>query len=143
MASLNKVMIIGNLGRDPEMRYTPSGMAVANFTVAVNRRGRPRDGGEPRDETEWFNVVAFDKLAETCNQFLQKGRPVYIEGRLQTRSWDDQQGQKHYRTEVIAQQMQMLGSRDRQGEASAAVASDDDFAVPPPGGDDKEDDLPF
>ena len=143
MASLNKVMIIGNLGRDPEMRYTPSGMAVATFSVAVGRKTRGREGGELRDETEWFNVVAFDKLAETCNQYLQKGRPVYIEGRLQTRTWDDQQGQKHYRTEVVANQMQMLGSRDRPGEANVGAPTDDDFALPPAGGDDKEDDLPF
>ena len=142
MASLNKVMIIGNLGKDPEMRYTPAGLPVANFTVAVNRRTRGRDGGEGRDETEWFNVVAFDKLAETCNQYLQKGKQVFIEGRLQTRTWDDQQGQKHSRTEVIARDMVMLGSRDRQAEA-AGTAGEDEYNLPPPGPEDKEDDLPF
>lgn len=142
MASLNKVMIIGNLGRDPEMRYSPSGMAICNFSVAVSRKTRGREGGELRDETEWFNVVAFDKLAETCNQYLQKGKQVYIEGRLQTRTWDDQQGQKHYRTEVIARDMLMLGTRDRQPEPAGAPA-EDDYNLPPAGAEDKEDELPF
>jgi single-strand DNA-binding protein len=115
MAGLNKVMIIGNLGRDPEMRYTPSGSPVTNFSVAVTRRRNSPDG-ESTEETEWFNVVCWNKLAEIANQYLSKGRQVYIEGRLRTRSWDDQQtGEKKYRTEVIANEMQMLGQRGDTG----------------------------
>lgn len=117
--SLNKVMIIGNLGRDPELRYTQRGTAVCNFTVAVNRPGRIDENGQrSEDETEWFSVVAWDKLAETCSQFLQKGRKVYVEGRLQTRSWEGPDGQKRSRVEVLAQQMTMLDSR-AQSEGSS------------------------
>ena len=101
MAGLNKVMIIGNLGADPEMRYTANGSAVTNFNVAVNRNWAGPDG-ERKEETEWFTVVTWNKLAETCSQFLQKGRRAYVEGRLQTRSWEGQDGQTRYRTEVIA-----------------------------------------
>jgi single-strand DNA-binding protein len=120
--SLNKVMIIGNLGRDPELRYTQRGTAVCNFTVAVNRPGRTDENGQrTEDETEWFSVVAWDKLAETCSQFLQKGRKVYVEGRLQTRNWEGPDGQKRSRVEVLAQQMTMLDSRV-QSEGSS-----DDF----------------
>ena len=115
MAGINKVIIVGNLGRDPEMRYLPSGSPVTDFSMAVSRRWTSRDG-EQREETEWFNVVCYDKLAEITNQYLQKGRQVYIEGRLRTRSWEDQQtGEKKYRTEVVATDMQMLGSRGDQG----------------------------
>jgi single-strand DNA-binding protein len=101
MAGLNKVMIIGNLGADPEMRYTANGNAVTTFSVACNRSYGGADG-ERKEETEWFNVVTWNKLAETCSQFLQKGRRAYVEGRLQTRSWEGQDGQRRYRTEVIA-----------------------------------------
>src|SRR6266516_4001294 len=103
-AGINKVMIIGNLGRDPEMRFTANGSAITNFTVAVSRQYAGADG-ERREETEWFYVVAWNKLAERCNQYLQKGRKVYVEGRLQTRSWDGQDGQKRSRTEVIANEV--------------------------------------
>jgi|SRR5581483_102417 len=138
MAGLNKVMIIGNLGRDPEMRYTPNGAAVTSFSVAVNRRWTSQDG-QPQDETEWFNVVAWNKLAETCNQVLSKGRLVYVEGRLRTRSWDGQDGQKHYRTEVIASTVQFLDSaRSRSQDSSGAAAAEDDL-----GGDVEPDDIPF
>ncbi len=101
MAGLNKVMLIGNLGADPEMRYTANGNAVTTFNVAVNRTYSGPDG-ERKEETEWFTVVTWNKLAETCSQFLQKGRRAYVEGRLQTRSWDGQDGQRRYKTEVIA-----------------------------------------
>lgn len=101
MAGLNKVMLIGNLGADPEMRYTANGNAVTTFNVAVNRTYSGQDG-ERKEETEWFTVVTWNKLAETCSQFLQKGRRAYVEGRLQTRSWEGQDGQRRYRTEVIA-----------------------------------------
>jgi len=113
---LNKVMIIGNLGGDPEMKYTPSGKAITTFRVAVGRTFRSPEG-ENRDETEWFRVVAWDKLAETCNQYLHKGSKVYIEGRLQTRTWKDNNGQDRYMTEVVANEMMMLDSRQGGGHA--------------------------
>ncbi|MBX0330417.1 single-stranded DNA-binding protein [Oscillochloris sp. ZM17-4] len=122
---LNKVMIIGRLGADPEMRYTSTGSPVTTFRVASGRQWR--DGaGEMREETEWFSVVAWNKLAEICNQYLAKGARVYVEGRLQTRSWDDQQsGQTRYRTEVIAGDMIILDSREGR-------PSRDDDDEPPP-----------
>ena len=113
MASLNKVMIIGNLGADPEMRFTPSGSPVTSFRIASSRTFTTPEG-EKRQETEWFTVVAWSKLAELCNQFLSKGRMAYVEGRLKTRSWDDKEGVKHYKTEVIASQVIFL---DRSGAA--------------------------
>jgi single-strand DNA-binding protein len=107
MASLNKVMIIGNLGADPEMRFTPSGSPVTSFRIASSRTFTTPEG-EKKQETEWFTVVAWSKLAELCNQFLSKGRMAYVEGRLKTRSWDDKEGVKHYKTEVIASQVIFL-----------------------------------
>ena len=112
MPSLNKVMIIGNVGGDPEMRFTQSGKPVTSFSVATNRVYSGADG-ERKEVTEWFNIVAWNKLAELCNQFLGKGRLVYVEGRQQTRSWDGQDGQKHYRTELIAEQVTFL---DKSGQ---------------------------
>jgi single-strand DNA-binding protein len=126
---LNKVMLIGNLGADPEMRYTANGSAVTSFRLAVNR-SFPGDGGERRDETEWFSVVTWNKLAELLGQHLQKGRKVYVEGRLTTRSWDGPDGQKRYRTEVVANQVLFL---DRPQGAG----------YPDVGGDIEPDDLPF
>ncbi len=113
MASLNKVMIIGNLGADPEMRFAPSGSPVTSFNIASSRTFTTKDG-EKKQETEWFTVVTWDKLAENCNQFLSKGRKAYVEGRLKTRSWEDKEGVKHYKTEVIASQVIFL---DRSGAA--------------------------
>jgi len=113
MASLNKVMIIGNLGSEPEMRFTPNGNPVTSFRVATNRVYSTPEG-ERREETEWFTVVAWGKLAEQCNQFLTKGRLVYAEGRLRTRVWESQDGQKHYRPEIIANRVTFL---DRQAAA--------------------------
>jgi len=107
---LNKVMIIGHLGRDPEMRYTPSGRPVTTFTVATSRSWNTVDG-ERHTETEWFNVVAWGNLAEICKQYLTKGQQVYIEGRLQTRRWDDKEGNKHSSVEIVANEMMMLGDR--------------------------------
>ncbi len=117
---LNMVQLTGNLGKDPETKYTPQGSGVTKFSVAASRRWRTAEG-EDRADTEWFNVVAWDKLGEICAQYLQKGSRVYIEGRLQTRSWEDQQtGQKRYMTEVIASDMIMLdGRRERLGDAPA------------------------
>lgn len=114
MAGINKVIIVGNLGRDPEMRYLPSGSAVTNFSVAVSRRYKSRDG-EDREETEWFNVSCFDRLAEVANEYLAKGKQVYIEGRIRLGQWDDRQtGEKRARLEVVANELQMLGQRGDQ-----------------------------
>lgn len=107
---LNKVMIIGHLGRDPEMRYTPSGRPVTTFSVATTRSWTSADG-DRHEETEWFNVVAWGSLAEICNQYLHKGQQVYVEGRLQTRRWEDSEGNKHFTTELVAKEMIMLGDR--------------------------------
>ena len=128
MASLNKVMIIGNLGSEPEMRFTPNGNPVTSFRVATNRVYTTPEG-ERKEETEWFTVVAWGKLAEQCNQFLAKGRLVYAEGRLHTRMWESQDGQKHYRTEIIAnrvtfldRQVGALPPEERVGEAGVGEA---------------------
>jgi single-strand DNA-binding protein len=119
---LNKVQIIGHLGKEPEMRYTPSGKPVTTFTVAVSRSWNTLDG-ERHNETEWFNVVAWGNLAEICKQYLTKGQQVYIEGRLQTRRWEDKEGGKHNSVEVVANEMMMLGERREHGN-HAQVASD-------------------
>jgi single-strand DNA-binding protein len=124
---LNKIMLIGNLGRDPEMSYTPSGKAVTKFSLAVNRRMRDRDTGERREETQWFNIVAWDQLAETCNQYLHKGSKVYIEGRMTSRKYTNKDGVEMTAWEVVATEMQMLDSRaDSQGQrASGGMAGDE------------------
>jgi single-strand DNA-binding protein len=136
MAGLNKVMIIGNLGADPEMRYTADGTALTNFRVAASRTYSSPDG-ERKEETEWFSVVTWRKLAEQCSQFLQKGRKVYVEGRLQTRSWDTPEGERKYRTEVIADRVMFL---DR---AAGMPLSDERDAIPAGGGDVEPEDIPF
>lgn len=112
MASLNKTLIIGNLGRDPEVRYSPAGAAVCNITVATTSSWKDKESGEKREETEWHRVVFYGRLAEIAGEYLKKGRPVYIEGRLKTRKWQNKEGQDVYTTEIIADQMQMLGGRD-------------------------------
>jgi single-strand DNA-binding protein len=132
---LNKVMIIGHLGRDPEMRYTPSGRPVTTFTVATSRSWNTADG-ERHTETEWFNVVAWGNLAEICKQYLNKGQQVYIEGRLQTRRWDDKEGNKHTSVEVVANEMMMLGDRrDSHSQASEQESTDASSS--------NEDEFPF
>lgn len=126
---LNKVMIIGRLGRDPEMRYTPNGRPVTAFSVAVNRSWIAGDG-DKREETEWFNVVAWGNLAEICKQHLRKGQTVYVEGRLQTRGWEDPEGKKHYRTEIVANEMIMLSDKRESGDepfGEAAAAEEEEF----------------
>jgi single-strand DNA-binding protein len=144
---LNKVMLIGNLGKDPEMKYTPSGMPVTTFSVAVSRSWRTPEG-ENREETEWFRVVAWQKLAETCNEYLRKGMRVYIEGRLQTRKWTDQQGQERYTTEVVANEMVMLTSREESGGGGGG-SRERGSAAPARGGGDydelgvEDEDIPF
>jgi single-strand DNA-binding protein len=139
MAGLNKVMLIGNVGRDPEMRYTANGKAVTTFSLAVNRNLGGGMDGERREETEWFDIVAWDKLAELCSQFLQKGRQTYVEGRLHTRSWEGQDGQKRYRTEVVAQTVLFLGSAGGGGGPKAERYED----AGAPAGTVDPDDLPF
>jgi len=126
---LNKVMIIGNLGRDPEMRYTPSGRPVTTFSVATSRTWNTSEG-EKHVETEWFNVVAWSNLAEICKQYLTKGQQVYIEGRLQTRHWDDQEGNKHTSVEIVANEMIILGERREAGEASTESESVEEEEFP-------------
>ena len=118
---LNKVMVIGNVGRDPEMRYTPSGKPVTSFSVATGRSWTNSDG-ERREETEWFNVVAWGNLAEICKQHIRKGQQVYVEGRLQTRSWEDQEGRKRFRTELVANEMILLGGH--RGALEAIESAD-------------------
>ncbi|MBT9148693.1 MAG: single-stranded DNA-binding protein [Dehalococcoidia bacterium] len=110
MAYLNKVMVIGNVGKDPEMRFTPSGRPVTSFTMATNRVFTTADG-ERRKETEWFNIVAWGRQAESCNQFLTKGQQVYVEGELRTRTWEGQDGQKRFRVEIQANRVIFLGRR--------------------------------
>ena len=119
MANLNSVSIIGNVGKEPEMRFVPNGNPVTSFSVAVNSKF-----GET-ESTEWFSIVTWNKLAETCNQYLQKGQQVYVEGRLQTRSWEDKEGAKHYKTEVIANKVLFLGQRKQDEETSEDKDSED------------------
>ena len=121
MRGLNRVQIIGNLGRDPEMRYTPNGKPVTSFTVAVTRSWIKPEG-ERAEKTEWFNIVAWDRLAEICSQQLTKGSLVYAEGRLETRSWETENAQKHFRTELVANEMIILERRTREGEHASAPA---------------------
>ena len=126
---LNKVMIIGHLGRDPEMRYTPSGRPVTSFSVATSRVWTTSEG-DRREETEWFNVVAWGLLAEICKQHLHKGRTVYVEGRLQTRGWEDQEGKKHYRTEIVANEMIVLDERraePAEDRVEESVLADEEY----------------
>jgi len=124
---LNKVMIIGRLGRDPEMRYTPSGRPVTTFSVATSRSWSTSDG-ERRTETEWFNVVAWGSLAEICNQYLVKGQQVYVEGRLQSRNWEDNDGRRHTSVEVVANEMIMLDKRrSPDDQPDESEADEDEF----------------
>jgi single-strand DNA-binding protein len=131
---LNKVMLIGHLGRDPEMRYTPSGRPVTTFTVATSRSWNTTDG-ERRTETEWFNIVSWGNLAEICKQYLNKGQQVYIEGRLQTRRWEDSEGIKHTSVEVVAGEMMILGDRRDSTHSHPGEVSEIDSI--------EEDEYPF
>ena len=165
MASVNKVILVGNLGKDPETRYTPDGAAITNITVATTDTWKDKASGEKKEATEWHRVAFFGRLAEIAGQYLKKGRSVYIEGRIRTRKWQDKEGQDRYTTEIIADQMQMLGSREGMGgpshddegggggnarapaSASAGAAgggSKPAAAKKPAGGfDDMDDDIPF
>ena len=139
MAGINKVILVGRLGRDPEVRYTPSGVTVANFSVATSEEWKDRDTGQKQERTEWHKIVAWRRLGEICGEYLKKGSQVYVEGRLQTKSWEDRDGNKRYTTEVIAQNMQMLGSANRGGRAEPGeegIPYDEPLTIP-------EDDIPF
>jgi single-strand DNA-binding protein len=125
MSGINKVILIGNLGKDPETRYMPSGKAATNFSVATSERFKDKETGEPQERTEWHRIATFDRLAEIAAEYLKKGSKVYIEGKLRTRKWTDKEGKERYSTEIIADQMQMLDSRGMGGGAAAGAPSDD------------------
>ncbi|MDP2006527.1 MAG: single-stranded DNA-binding protein [Rubrivivax sp.] len=161
MASVNKVILVGNLGKDPEVRYLQSGSAICNITLATSRQWKDKTSGEKQEETEWHRVALFDRLAEIAGEYLKKGRPVYIEGRLKTRKYTDKDGAEKYTTEVIATEMQLLGGREsgggggeEMGEARApaprsapparsAPAPRPAPSKPASGFDDMDDDIPF
>jgi len=152
---INKVILVGNLGQDPEIRYTADGRPIANFSLATSETWKDKNSGERREKTEWHRVVVFGKLAEICGEYLSKGRQVYIEGRLQTRKWQGQDGQDRYTTEVVVDirgTMQMLGTRENSGSRPAAAGGSgggggggyqDQGYPPPPYQNDQEDDIPF
>jgi single-strand DNA-binding protein len=150
---INKVILVGNLGQDPEIRYTADGRPIANFSLATSETWKDKNSGEKREKTEWHRVVVFGKLAEICGEYLSKGRQVYIEGRLQTRKWQGQDGQDRYTTEVVVDirgTMQMLGTRDNAGSRPSAGGGggegggyQDQGYPPPPYQNDQEDDIPF
>jgi single-strand DNA-binding protein len=153
MASVNKVIIVGNLGKDPEVRYMPNGEAVANITVATTDTWKDKATGERREATEWHRVAFYRKLAEIAGQYLKKGSQVYIEGALKTRKWQDKEGHDRYTTEIIADTMQMLGRREGSGSpdyeprsaGGGRPAAGEKSAPQPVGGamNDFEDDIPF
>lgn len=140
MASLNKVLLIGNLGKDPEIRSMSNGKSVANFSVATSEQWKNKDTGQKQEKTEWHNIVAYDKLADIIGQYLRKGSKMYLEGRLQTRKWTDKEGKDRYTTEIICNEMQMLdgkkdggsyaGNAPAAGAASKSAADMDDSDVP-------------
>ena len=151
---INKVIIVGNLGQDPETRYMPSGKAVTNLRIATSESWKDKQTGEQREQTEWHSVVMYDRLAEIAAEYLRKGSQVYIEGKLRTRKWQDKEGRDRYTTEIQANEMQMLGgkgggggagteSRAEPREPRAAGAGDRGSAPPPPRDDAFDDDIPF
>lgn len=139
---VNKVIVIGNLGQDPDTRYMPSGSAVTNLRIATNESWKDKQTGEQKDRTEWHSVAMFGRLAEIAAEYLRKGSQVYIEGKLRTRKWQDKDGNDRYTTEIIADEMQMLGGRSGGG-APAVSESASASAPPQPAGDDFDDDIPF
>ena len=142
---INKVILVGNLGADPETRYMPSGSAVTNLSVATSESWKDKQTGEQKDRTEWHKVVMFDRLAEIAAEYLRKGSQVYIEGKLQTRKWQDRDGNDRWTTEVRANEMQMLGGRGGAGGAAPMGSDSRPSSSPPPqpGPDDFDDDIPF
>ena len=150
MASVNKVILVGNLGRDPETRYAPEGGAITNISVATTDTWKDKTSGEKQERTEWHRVVFFSRLAEIAGEYLKKGSQVYVEGSLRTRKWQDKEGKERTTTEIVADRMQMLGSRQGAGDAGAreakepAAAGEGKAAKQPAGKfDDMEDDIPF
>ncbi len=143
MAGVNKVILVGNLGADPEIRYTTGGAAVANFRIATTESYKNKEG-QKEDRTEWHRIVAFGKLAEICGEYLAKGKQVYVEGRIQTSQWEDKEGNKRYTTEIICNQMQMLG---RVGDKGSVPAGEPQEQGEPAGGTKEDtadfDDVPF
>ena len=123
---VNKVILVGNLGKDPEVRYSPNGGAVANITIATSESWKDKTSGEKQEKTEWHRVVFFGRLAEIAGEYLKKGAQIYIEGRLQTRKWQDKEGKDRYTTEIVANEMQMLGSREGRGAPSEFDQSGDE-----------------
>lgn len=134
MASINKVILVGNLGKDPELKYMPSGDAVTNFSIATTDKYKDKQTGEPKETTEWHRISAFQKLAEICGQYLKKGSQVYIEGRIRTRKWTDSSGVEKYSTEIVAEKMQILGNKP-SGQVSTSTSAADyaamDHQTPP------------
>src|SRR5262252_9473466 len=152
MASVNKVILVGNLGRDPETRYNPEGGAITNISVATTETWKDKASGEKQERTEWHRVVFFNRLAEIAGEYLKKGSQVYVEGSLRTRKWQDKEGQERYTTEIVAERMQMLGSRQgagdaaaRMGDAKEPVTAGEAKGAKKPAGkfDDMDDDIPF
>lgn len=156
MASVNKVILIGNLGKDPEARYAPSGDAVSNFVIATSESWKDKATGEKKEQTEWHRCSVFGKLAEICNEYLKKGSPVYVEGSLHTRKWTDKEGQDRYTTEVKVTSMKMLGSKPESGSgsgdgygqqptrgSSGATSQPASSGAHRPSFDDLGDDIPF
>lgn len=146
MASVNKVILVGNLGKDPEIRALPNGDSVCNFSIATTENWKDKDGTK-KEKTEWHNIILFRKLADIAGQYLSKGRPVYIEGSLQTRKWTDKEGKERYTTEIVGSSMQMLGSRESndkyQDNSSKPTGANAGTPQANTGFDDMEDDVPF
>ena len=146
MASVNKVIVIGNAGKDPEVRDTPKGAASCNLTRATSREWKNKESGDMQEETEWHRVVLYDRLAEVAGEYVKKGKPVYIEGRLKTRKWQDKEGKDNYTTEIVAESLQLLGGRDEAPSKPASPATPAARpAAPKPSSnfDDMDDDIPF
>ena len=142
MAGINKVILIGRLGSDPEVRYTPSGVAVANFNIATSEEWKDKDSGEKKERTEWHRIVAWRRLGEICGEYLSKGQQVYVEGRIQTNAWEDKEGNKRYTTEIIANTVQFLGKRESSESARPRSTPVSDFQGGPAQGP-GDDDIPF
>jgi single-strand DNA-binding protein len=143
MAGINKAIILGRLGKDPEVRYTQDGRAITNFTVATSEDWKDKDTGEKKERTEWHRIVAFNKLGEICGEYLAKGRQVYVEGKIQTREWTDKEGQKRYTTEIVASDVQFIGSK-QDASAPRAAAQDQKYSSPGPSyPEPPDDDIPF
>ncbi|MDP2646987.1 MAG: single-stranded DNA-binding protein [Desulfobacterales bacterium] len=145
MAGINKAILVGRLGRDPEIRHTTDGRAVCNFSIATSEEWKDKESGDRKERTEWHRVVAFGRLGEICGEYLSKGKQVYLEGRIQTREWEDKEGNKKYTTEIIANQMQMLGAKDSSsgGKGSGSSSGMDSSEPSYPDSEPRDEDIPF